>query len=246
MNCNWLYILLTLLAESNWTLAIQNNRQILKRSQQEQDGNRVEVTGWHRYRQRDSGSAKVNWDVTEHRGEKWNQVHQKLIIVRPIVYAIHFLSPASIYSLALSLFLAAVTWTRSAPLSRVPHRPPPREETGRSAGSFPEQRLGIPPISFVLPGTRLSFQGSLFRLFIVRSAVPRAFGRPFLEVVKLRRVVYLQWADIWWLFNFLTGGAKWTYTLYIVAMFNNKTKDRKLTTFKWVCLVNTLYKCKEK
>lgn len=136
MNCNWLYILLTLLAESNWTLAIQNNRQILKRSQQEQDGNRVEVTGWHRYRQRDSGSAKVNWDVTEHRGEKWNQVHQKLIIVRPIVYAIHFLSPASIYSLALSLFLAAVTWTRSAPLSRVPHRHPPEKRRGEARARF--------------------------------------------------------------------------------------------------------------
>lgn len=136
MNCNWLYILLTLLAESNWTLAIQNNRQVLKRSQQEQDGNRVEVTGWHRYRQRDSGSAKVNWDVKEHRGEKWNQVHQKLIIVRPIVYAIHFLSPASIYSLASSLF-----WL----LSRGPdlHRsrgsltaPPPEKRRGEARARF--------------------------------------------------------------------------------------------------------------
>ena len=65
MNYNWLYILLTLLAESNWTLAIQNNRQVLKRSQQEQDGNWVEVAGWHRYRQRDSGSSEVNLDVKE-------------------------------------------------------------------------------------------------------------------------------------------------------------------------------------
>ena len=65
MIYNWLYILLTLLAESNWTLAIQNNRQVLKRSQQEQDGNWVEVAGWHRYRQRDSGSSEVNWDVKE-------------------------------------------------------------------------------------------------------------------------------------------------------------------------------------
>ena len=65
MNYNWLYILLTLLAESNWTLAIQNNRQVLKRSQQEQDGNWVEVAGWHRYRQRDSESSEVNWDGKE-------------------------------------------------------------------------------------------------------------------------------------------------------------------------------------
>ena len=65
MNYNWLYILLTLLAENNWTLAIQNNRQVLKRSQQEQDGNWVEVTGWHRYRQRDSGSSEINWNVKE-------------------------------------------------------------------------------------------------------------------------------------------------------------------------------------
>ena len=114
MNYNWLYILLTLLAESNWTLAIQNNRQVLKRSQQEQDGNWVEVAGWHRYRQRDSGC-----------------VYNK------------FSKPSKYLIFSFVSFLVAVTWARSAPLSRVP----PWEETGRSTGSFPEQRLEIPPNS---------------------------------------------------------------------------------------------------
>ena len=143
-----------------------------------------------------------------------------------------------------------------------PHHPlgSPRIETGeRGLVSWAAARNAAksqPPVSFVLPGTRLSrFRVHCFCCLLfshpIRLAVPRAFSRPFLEVVKLRHVVYLQWTDIWRLFNFLTDRIKWTYALYIVAMFNNNKKKMTekginlLTTFRRVCLVNTLFKCKE-
>lgn len=162
--------------------------------------------------------------------EEWNQALLRAEADHCVTNCVYNKSskPSKYLIFSFVSFLVAVTWDRSA-LSRVP----PWEEAGRSAGSIPEQRLEIPPNSnlqfhLLFPARDSRFRVHCFCCLLfshpIRLAVPRAFGRPFLEVVKLRHVVYLQWADIWRLFNFLTDRTKWTYALYIVAMFNNEKK----------------------
>ena len=191
--------------------------------------------------------------------EEWNQALQRAEADHCVTNCVYnkFSKPSKYLISSFVSFLVAVTWARSAPLSRVP----PVRRDGEEHGLVSWTAAGNPAkfqpaVSFVVPGTRLSrFRVHCFCCLLfshpIRLAVPRAFSRAFLEVVKLRHVVYLQWADIWRLFNFLTDRTKWTYALYIVAMFNNEKKNMTekainlLTTFRRVCLVNNLYKCKE-